>query len=200
MLDTDIMSFYLAEQQGKGVKRKWEVDQRKESDEDEQAVPQWSKRQRTELPFSSLLRNMAAKHQNIGRRAEAPNPLLSIVSPMSNPFSRLMAHMANISQPQPTSSQPLDLSSSTEEEVDVDTVEEEEDNESPLEEWSCQQVRKFIRKIPSCKDYSEVFYDEKIDGATLAVLSIPHMTSFLGISLGQAIEIIRRTEEKKRNH
>ena len=200
MFDTDLISFYFADQlQGKGVKRKWEEDEKIKSVEGEQTVPHWiNKRQKTELPFSSLLRSMAAKHQNNGTQPEAPNPLLSVVSPMSNPFSRLMAHMAHISQPQNISSEPLDLSSSSEDEVDVDTIEEEK-KETPLNQWSCYQVREFIKKIPACRDYAETFYNEKIDGASLSSLTVPQMISYLGINLGQAIEILRRREQIKRS-
>ena len=167
MIDTEVLSFYLAEQvYGKGLKRKCQVEERIESEEEDHAVPQWSKRRRTELPFSSLLKRMAAKHQNPKEELEPINPVISTVSPMSNPFSRLMAHMANISHTQEFSSEPLDLScNNSEQEVNVDTVDDEEVKKSSL----------------------DIFHAQKIFCTPLL-----HLNPYLGVNLGQTLEISRR--------
>ena len=87
----------------KSLKRKWEDDSEQRSSPD-QIVPQFSaeKKQKTEFPFSNLMRSMAAKYQPQTPSVTAPayNPLLmSLFAPINNPYSRLMAAMADLSQP-----------------------------------------------------------------------------------------------------
>ena len=190
----------LSREQGKSVKRKWEEEVRSECSSPDQAVPELNnqKRLRPDLPFSTMMRSMAAKYQSKqDTTTSLHNPLMSIFSPMTNPYSRLMASMAEMSQPKlRISSQPLDLSSeASEQEIDVVSVKEEEE---PLDQWNCHQVRDFIENIDNCEEYADIFFNEKIDGATLAVLSVTHMTTFLGVKMGHAWSIVRRREERRR--
>merc|ERR1711892_318146 len=204
MLDMEVTSLHWPSysynrEQGKSVKRKWEEEVRSECSSPDQAVPQINinKRIKTDLPFSSLMRSMAAKYQTRQSTPTIPihNPLMSIFSPMTNPYSQLMASMAKISNTK-ISNQPLDLSSGVpEQEVDVVSLEEEEE---PLDQWSCHQVRDFIERIDNCEEYADIFFNEKIDGATLAALKISHLTTFLGVKMGQAFDILRKREERCR--
>merc|ERR1712123_342044 len=106
MLDMEVTSLHwpsysYTREQGKSVKRKWEEEVRSECSSPDQAVPQINinKRIKTDLPFSSLMRSMAAKYQTKQSTPTIPihNPLMSIFSPMTNPYSQLMASMAMIS-------------------------------------------------------------------------------------------------------
>ena len=201
MLDMEVTSlhwpsFCYTRDQGKYGKRKWEEEVRSECSSPDQAVPEINinKRIKTDLPFSTLMRSMAAKYQT-KQHTTIPihNPLMSIFSPMNNPYSSLMTNMAKISNPKPN--QPLDLSRASEQEVDVVSLEEEKDK--PLDQWTCHQVRDFIEKIENCEEYADIFYNEKIDGATLSVLSLSHLTTFLGVKMGHALQILRRREERR---
>ena len=205
MLDMEVTtlhwpSFCYTRDQAKYGKRKWEEEVRSDCSSPDQAVPEINinKRIKTDLPFSTLMRSMAAKYQT-KQDTTTPihNPLMSIFSPLNNPYSSLMTSMARISNPkQNISSQPLDLSSgASEQEVDVVSLEDEGDK--PLDQWTCHQVRDFIEKIESCEEYADIFYNEKIDGATLSVLSLNHLTTFLGVKMGHALQILRRREERR---
>ena len=205
MLDMELTSLHWPSfcynmEQGKSVKRKWEEEDRSQSSSPDQAVPEIenNKRFKTDLPFSSLMRSMAAKYQTNQDTTTTSihNPLMSIFSPMTNPYSRLMASMAGMSKPKPViSNHPLDLSSgASEQEVDVVSLEEDE---QPLDQWNCHQVRDFIETIDNCEEYADIFFNEKIDGATLAVLSVTHLTTFLGVKMGHAFDILRRREERR---
>ena len=205
MLDMELTSlhwpsFCYNREQGKSVKRKWEEEDRSRSSSPDQAVPviDNNKKFKTDLPFSSLMRNMAAKYQTKQDTTTTPihNPLMSIFSPMTNPYSRLMASMAEMSGPKSVFSiQPLDLSNgASEQEVDVVSLEEDQ---QPLDQSNCHQVRDFIETIDNCEEYADIFFNEKIDGSTLAALSVTHLTSFLGVKMGHAFDILRRREERR---
>merc|ERR1711892_1238079 len=196
MLDMEVTSLHWPSysynrEQGKSVKRKWEEEVRREFSSTDQAVPQINinKRIKTDLPFSSLMRSMAAKYRTKQSTPTIPihNPLMSIFSPMTNPYSQLMASMAKISNKK-ISSQPLDLSSGV----------SEQEEEEPLDQWNCHQVRDFIERIDNCEEYADIFFNEKIDGATLAALKISHLTTFLGVKMGHAFDILRKREERRR--
>ena len=122
-------SYSYTREQGKSVKRKWEEEVRSECSSPDQAVPQINinKRIKTDLPFSSLMRSMAAKYQTNQSTPTIPihNPLMSIFSPMTNPYSQLMASMAMISNTKPAL--PFNPSYLFNKEDDVVTVEESEE-------------------------------------------------------------------------
>merc|ERR1711935_869861 len=130
MLDMEVTSLHWPSyshirEQGKSVKRKWEEEVRSECSSPDQAVPQINinKRIKTDLPFSSLMRSMAAKYQAKQSTPTTPihNPFMSIFSPMTNPYSQLMASMAKISD-----TNLFDLTrESSEEDADVVSLEEE---------------------------------------------------------------------------
>merc|ERR1712172_43222 len=62
----------------------------------------------------------------------------------------------------------------------------------PLEDWSIQEVANFISQIDTCQEYAQALKDQKVDGASLAVLNETHLTTILGIQLGPATRIVSR--------
>ena len=151
MLDMEVTSlhwpsFCYTRDQAKYGKRKWEEEVRSECSSPDQAVPEINinKRIKTDLPFSTLMRSMAAKYQT-KQDITIPihNPLMSIFSPLNNPYSMLMARMAEMSQqkPQMQSEHLNKIRGEPEEEVDVVTHEDDdkpdvvshEDDDQPLD-------------------------------------------------------------------
>ena len=198
--------------QGKQLKRKWVEEEDEIRTSPDHIVPQFSaeKKLKTDFPFSNLMRNMAAKYQP-QPAASAPvyNPLImSLFAPVNNPYSRLMAAMADISKPQtklpsPTPSEaaapapaaPLDLSKpASETEIDVVSTDEEEGEDTcdtiPVAEWTPRQVSNFVKKIEGCEDYALIFEAEKITGSKLMSLTVHHLVQLFGVPLGQAVRII----------
>ena len=191
------------------VKRKWESDEeerRSICSSPEQLVP-LKKIKVSEpltvsnsdpLPFTRMMKMMASKYNNPeSTTSNSPtithNPLLSLLSPMSNPYSKLMADLVKMSQ-----SQPLDLTSNRLPEVDedeVDVVSTEEAKVESMEQWNCHKVRDFVERIEGCEDYAGGFLAERIDGATFSALTLGHLTSFLGIKLGHALLILKKRED-----
>ena len=84
-------SFCYNREHGKSVKRKWDDEDMSECSTPDQAVPELDdrKRLRTDLPFSSLMRRMAAKYQP-KKEPIIQNPIMSIFSHTVNPYSRLI--------------------------------------------------------------------------------------------------------------
>ena len=204
-------SFYNSSEHApvKAVKRKWEDEKEKScsvtSDHD-QIVPHMSpeKRQRrTKFPFSSLMRDMASKYQQPAVSQPVYNPLvMSLLSPMTNPYSRLMAAMANMSSPgvspprpaSPPPASPLDLSNSSDNEIDVTTTDEE--TEEVVTNWSVRQVTSFIRSIEGCEDLAPVFESERITGARLSGLTVPQLVQCLGVPVSRALRIVSEVKSK----
>ena len=185
----------LEHYQKAGVKRKWESDDEESHPSPDQIVPSFTdKKQKTDFPFSNLMRSMAAKYQPPAPAPVSPPLLMSLFSPINNPYSRLMAAMAEMSQPKPstpiTTGQPLDLSKAPEEkEIDVVSTDEEEDI-TPPRDWDYRQVRSFIKSLPACEDFADIFEAEKISGSRLVTLSVPQLVQCLGIPLAQSIRIV----------
>ena len=188
-----------------GVKRKWEGEEEEVRGSPDQLVPHFSpeKKIKSEFPFSNLMRSMAAKYQPPAPAAASPPLIMSLFSPINNPYSRLMAAMAEMSQPKPSSTsaapapapaggQPLDLSKAPEEkEIDVVSTDEEETEENiHPRDWDYKQVKSFIKTLPACEDFADVFEAEKISGSRLVSLSVPQLVQCLGIPLAQSIRII----------
>ena len=207
-------SFYTNSEHApvKAVKRKWEDEAEKScsvtSDHD-QIVPHLSpeKRRRTRFPFSNLMRDMASKYQQPAVTAPVYNPLvMSLLSPMTNPYSRLMAAMANMSSqpcpvvtPQaraasPPPASPLDLSNSSDNEIDVTTTDEE--TEEAVSNWSVGQVSAFITSIGGCEDLAPMFESERITGARLSGLTVPQLVQGLGVPVSQALRIVSLVKSK----
>ena len=182
-----------------GVKRKWDSDEEELQTSPDQIVPHFiEKKQKTEFPFSNLMRSMAAKYQPPAPAPVSPPLIMSLFSPINNPYSRLMAAMAEMSHPKPpaaapaaTTGQPLDLSKAPEEK-EIDVVSTDEDNEEIISprDWDCKQVRSFIKSLQGCEDFAEMFEAEKISGSRLVTLSVPQLVQCLGIPLAQSIRII----------
>ena len=125
----------------------------------------------------------------------SPPLIMSLFSPINNPYSRLMAAMAEMSHPKPpvsaTTGQPLDLSKAPEEkEIDVVSTDEESEEIISPRDWDCKQVRSFIKSLQGCEDFAEMFEAEKISGSRLVSLSVPQLVQCLGIPLAQSIRII----------
>lgn len=196
----------------KSVKRKWEDEAEQScsvtSDHD-QIVPHMSpeKRRRTKFPFSNLMRDMASKYQQPAVSQPVYNPLvMSLLSPMTNPYSRLMAAMANMSsQPKvaalqartasPSPASPLDLSNSSDDnEIDVTTTDEEAGE--ALHNWSVRQVTAFISSIGGCEDLAPVFETERINGARLSLLTVPQLVQCLGVPVSRALRIVSIVKSK----
>ena len=178
-----------------GVKRKWDSDDEEPLSSPDQIVPHFiEKKQKTEFPFSNLMRSMAAKYQPPPPAPVSPPLMMSLFSPINNPYSRLMAAMAEMSQPKPpaaTTGQPLDLSKAPEEkEIDVVSTEEEGEETISPRDWDYKQVKSFVKTLQGCEDFAEVFEAEKISGSRLVSLSVPQLVQSLGIPLAQSIRII----------
>ena len=180
-----------------GVKRKWDSDEEELQTSPDQIVPHFiEKKQKTEFPFSNLMRSMAAKYQPPAPAPVSPPLMMSLFSPINNPYSRLMAAMAEMSQPKPpvataAPGQPLDLSKAPEEkEIDVVSTEEEAEERIPPRDWDCKQVSSFVKTLQGCEDFAEVFEAEKICGSRLVTLSVPQLVQCLGVPLAQSIRII----------
>ncbi|XP_036300387.1 sterile alpha motif domain-containing protein 7 isoform X2 [Pipistrellus kuhlii] len=58
-----------------------------------------------------------------------------------------------------------------------------------IQKWSVSDVHNFIRGLPGCSDYAQVFKDHAIDGETLPLLTEEHLRSTMGLKLGPALKI-----------
>lgn len=54
--------------------------------------------------------------------------------------------------------------------------------------WDTEQVAEFVRSLPACREYAEVFLAENIDGGVLALLTDQHLLA-LGLKLGPALRL-----------
>jgi len=57
-------------------------------------------------------------------------------------------------------------------------------------EWTVEQVASFVTEIDICREYGQVFRDNKIDGGCLPLLTESHLTSGLGLKLGPALKLL----------
>ncbi|XP_020023279.1 sterile alpha motif domain-containing protein 7 [Castor canadensis] len=58
-----------------------------------------------------------------------------------------------------------------------------------IQKWSVDDVHTFIRSLPGCSDYAQVFKDHAIDGETLPLLTEEHLRGTMGLKLGPALKI-----------
>ncbi|XP_013369018.1 PREDICTED: sterile alpha motif domain-containing protein 7 isoform X2 [Chinchilla lanigera] len=58
-----------------------------------------------------------------------------------------------------------------------------------LQKWTVDDVHDFIRSLPGCSDYAQVFKDHAIDGETLPLLTEEHLRGTMGLKLGPALKI-----------
>jgi len=57
-------------------------------------------------------------------------------------------------------------------------------------EWTVEQVATFVMEIDICREYGQVFRDNKIDGGCLPLLTESHLTTGLGLKLGPALKLL----------
>ncbi|XP_034356074.1 sterile alpha motif domain-containing protein 7 [Arvicanthis niloticus] len=60
---------------------------------------------------------------------------------------------------------------------------------SDIQKWTVEDVYNFIRSLPGCSDYAQVFKDHAIDGETLPLLTEQHLRGTMGLKLGPALKI-----------
>ena len=94
----------------------------------------------------------------------------------------------------PPPASPLDLSNSSDNEIDVTTTDEEA--EEAVTNWSVRQVTSFIRSIEGCEDLATVFESEKITGARLSGLTVPQLVQCLGVPVSRALRIVSEVKSK----
>ncbi|EGW05109.1 Translocation protein SEC62 [Cricetulus griseus] len=58
-----------------------------------------------------------------------------------------------------------------------------------IQKWTVDDVHNFIRSLPGCSDYAQVFKDHAIDGETLPLLTEQHLRGTMGLKLGPALKI-----------
>ncbi|XP_038204353.1 sterile alpha motif domain-containing protein 7 [Arvicola amphibius] len=58
-----------------------------------------------------------------------------------------------------------------------------------IQKWTIDDVHDFIRSLPGCSDYAQVFKDHAIDGETLPLLTEQHLRGTMGLKLGPALKI-----------
>ncbi|XP_028728523.1 sterile alpha motif domain-containing protein 7 [Peromyscus leucopus] len=58
-----------------------------------------------------------------------------------------------------------------------------------IQKWTVDDVHNFIRSLPGCSDYAQVFKDHAIDGETLPLLTEHHLRGTMGLKLGPALKI-----------
>ncbi|XP_023609679.1 sterile alpha motif domain-containing protein 7 [Myotis lucifugus] len=61
--------------------------------------------------------------------------------------------------------------------------------DADIQKWTVSDVHSFIRGLPGCSDYAQVFKDHAIDGETLPLLTEEHLRSTMGLKLGPALKI-----------
>ncbi|KAM9604698.1 sterile alpha motif domain-containing protein 7 [Trichechus inunguis] len=58
-----------------------------------------------------------------------------------------------------------------------------------IQKWTVDDVHNFIRGLPGCSAYAQVFKDHAIDGETLPLLTEEHLRDTMGLKLGPALKI-----------
>ncbi|KAM5292980.1 sterile alpha motif domain-containing protein 7 [Ctenodactylus gundi] len=58
-----------------------------------------------------------------------------------------------------------------------------------IQKWTVDDVHNFIKNLPGCSDYAQVFKDHAIDGETLPLLTEEHLRGTMGLKLGPALKI-----------
>ncbi|KAL1778164.1 sterile alpha motif domain-containing protein 7 [Sigmodon hispidus] len=58
-----------------------------------------------------------------------------------------------------------------------------------IQRWTVDDVHNFIKSLPGCSDYAQVFKDHAIDGETLPLLTEQHLRDTMGLKLGPALKI-----------
>jgi len=70
------------------------------------------------------------------------------------------------------------------------------DHDPTILTWSVEQVAEFVKEIEICREYEQVFLDNKLDGGCLPLLTENHLTSGLGMKLGPALKLLTALRRK----
>ncbi|KAM7331049.1 hypothetical protein ACRRTK_010238 [Alexandromys fortis] len=66
-----------------------------------------------------------------------------------------------------------------------------------IQKWTVDDVHGFIRSLPGCSNYAQVFKDHAIDGETLPLLTEQHLRGTMGLKLGPALKIQSQHRQKR---
>lgn len=61
--------------------------------------------------------------------------------------------------------------------------------ESNPKEWSSQDVADFVKNIPNCSEYAQIFVKQNIDGECFTMLSAQDLITYCKLHIGPAIKI-----------
>lgn len=180
------------------------------------------------LPFSRLMRLMAAKYQEKEEAAEkaAAEALAANAAAAAALFSPLLPYLP-VAPPPPekrlrteeaAANVPLDLSRGSTPELDVAGGGDDSDSDNDQKpcvagggerdgavlraepdaksyhSWSVERVAEFVGSVEECREYAQLFRDEKIDGSCLGALSLYHLTAVLRIKIGPALKILKAVQ------
>jgi len=187
---------------------------RKLADRDRSCSPE-----ATSLPFSRLMRLMAAKYQE-KEEAEKAAAAATAEALAANAAAALFSPFLSYLPPPPSAAEPaekrlraeehlpLDLSRGSTPELDVGAEENSDETgddkaavaaalaRSPagVSAWPVEQVAQFVEQIDECGEYGPLFRHEKIDGSCLGALSLYHLTAVLRIKIGPALKILKAVQ------
>lgn len=63
--------------------------------------------------------------------------------------------------------------------------------------FQTQEVRDFIRSLPSCSNYADDFIYQEIDGQALMLLKVHHLTSIMNMTLGLALKVMAKIDSMR---
>ena len=61
--------------------------------------------------------------------------------------------------------------------------------DTPLQQWSVDEVFHFVSTLPGCSLYAQEFQQQEIDGSALCLLKEDHLMTTLNVKLGPALKI-----------
>ncbi|KAH8030471.1 hypothetical protein HPB51_007284 [Rhipicephalus microplus] len=67
--------------------------------------------------------------------------------------------------------------------------------EKSAEEWTVEDVVRYVKGIPGCARHAEKFRKEEVDGEALLALGIKHLIVYMGLPHGPVVKILRATRE-----
>jgi len=73
------------------------------------------------------------------------------------------------------------------------------EGEEAMRSWSVDQVASWVGELDMCGEYQQVFREHRIDGSCLTMLTIPHLTSQLGMKLGPAMKLVTALKKELGN-
>ncbi|KAL3191946.1 hypothetical protein MRX96_059448 [Rhipicephalus microplus] len=73
--------------------------------------------------------------------------------------------------------------------------------EKSADEWTVEDVVRYVKRIPGCARHAEKFRKEEVDGEALLLLRKKHLIVYMGLPVGPAVKILRATRElRMRQH